>query len=75
MLVIEHDLPLLARLAARMVAMDGGRIIADGTPDEVRAHPQVVRSYLGTDHAAVHRSGVPANTRRRRPTDPHAPRS
>ncbi|MET8550448.1 ABC transporter permease subunit [Micromonospora zamorensis] len=60
MVIIEHDLPLLARLADRLVAMDGGRVIADGTPQEVRAHPDVVRSYLGTDHAAVNRSGVPA---------------
>ncbi|MEV0562944.1 ATP-binding cassette domain-containing protein [Dactylosporangium sp. NPDC050588] len=58
LLVIEHDLPLLSRLATRMVAMEGGRIIADGTPDDVRAHPAVVRSYLGTDLAAVNRSGA-----------------
>ncbi len=60
LLVIEHDLPLLSRLATRMVAMDSGRIIADGTPDDVRAHPAVVRSYLGTDLAAVNRSGATA---------------
>ncbi|GAA3228021.1 ATP-binding cassette domain-containing protein [Dactylosporangium siamense] len=58
LLVIEHDLPLLSRLATRMVAMESGRIIADGTPDDVRAHPAVVRSYLGTDLAAVNRSGA-----------------
>ncbi|WP_433385898.1 ABC transporter permease subunit [Micromonospora sp. KLBMP9576] len=62
MVIIEHDLPLLARLADRLVAMDGGRIIADGTPQEVRSHPDVVRSYLGTDHAAVNRSGVPVQS-------------
>ena len=60
LLIIEHDLPLLARLCPRLVAMDSGRIIADGPPDDVRAHPRVVRSYLGTDSAAVHRSGAPA---------------
>ncbi|WP_155371195.1 ABC transporter permease subunit [Catellatospora vulcania] len=59
LLVIEHDLPLLSRLAVRMVAMDSGRVIADGTPDQVRAHPAVVAAYLGTDAAAVHRSGAP----------------
>ena len=42
MVVIEHDLPLLSRLRDRMVAMDLGRVIATGTPDEVRAHPAVV---------------------------------
>ncbi|MFD0524985.1 ATP-binding cassette domain-containing protein [Paractinoplanes durhamensis] len=59
-LVIEHDLPLLSRVADRLIAMDAGRVIADGTPDEVRAHPAVVLSYLGTDEAAVARSGMPA---------------
>lgn len=59
LLVIEHDLPLLSRLAGRMVAMDAGRVIADGTPDQVRAHPAVVAAYLGTEAAAVHRSGAP----------------
>lgn len=56
-LVIEHDLPLLSRVADRLIAMDAGRVIAAGTPDEVRAHPAVVLSYLGTDEAAVTRSG------------------
>ncbi|GLW33197.1 ABC transporter permease subunit [Actinoplanes regularis] len=59
-LVIEHDLPLLSRVADRLIAMDAGRVIAAGTPDEVRAHPAVVLSYLGTDEAAVARSGEPA---------------
>ncbi|GAA2376447.1 hypothetical protein Cme02nite_09630 [Catellatospora methionotrophica] len=59
LLVIEHDLPLLSRLATRMVAMDSGRVIADGTPDQVRTHPAVVAAYLGADTAAVHRSGAP----------------
>ncbi|GIF26125.1 ABC-type branched-subunit amino acid transport system ATPase component/ABC-type branched-subunit amino acid transport system permease subunit [Actinoplanes tereljensis] len=59
-LVIEHDLPLLSRVADRLIAMDAGRVIADGTPDEVRTHPAVVLSYLGTDEAAVARSGMPA---------------
>ncbi len=49
MVVIEHDLSLLSRLSDRMVAMNLGRVIAAGTPDEVRQHPVVVRSYLGVD--------------------------
>ena len=58
MVVIEHDLPLLSRICDRMVAMDLGRVIATGTPDEVRGHPAVVRSYLGVEQAAIERSGV-----------------
>ncbi|KAA1420500.1 ATP-binding cassette domain-containing protein [Mumia zhuanghuii] len=57
MVVIEHDLPLLSRLSDRMVAMNLGRLVASGTPDEVRNHPEVVSSYLGSDHAAIERSG------------------
>jgi ABC-type branched-subunit amino acid transport system ATPase component/ABC-type branched-subunit amino acid transport system permease subunit len=56
-LVIEHDLPLLSRVADRLIAMDAGTVVAQGPPDEVRNHPAVVLSYLGTDEAAVARSG------------------
>ncbi|WP_235735426.1 branched-chain amino acid ABC transporter permease/ATP-binding protein [Nocardioides alcanivorans] len=58
MIVIEHDLPLLSHLCDRMIAMNLGRVIASGTPDEVRTHPEVVRSYLGTDENAITRSAV-----------------
>jgi ABC-type branched-subunit amino acid transport system ATPase component/ABC-type branched-subunit amino acid transport system permease subunit len=58
MVVIEHDLPLLSRLSDRMLAMNLGRVIATGTPDEVRNDPAVVRSYLGADQAAIQRSGL-----------------
>ncbi|MDI1463029.1 ATP-binding cassette domain-containing protein [Catellatospora sp. KI3] len=59
LVVIEHDLPLLARLAPRLVAMESGRVIADGPTASVRAHPAVVASYLGTDPVAENRSGTP----------------
>ena len=55
--IIEHDLPLLFRLADRCIAMELGGVIATGTPDEVKNHPDVVRSYLGADAVAVERSG------------------
>ncbi|WP_166392114.1 branched-chain amino acid ABC transporter permease/ATP-binding protein [Nocardioides ochotonae] len=58
MVVIEHDLPLLSRLCDRMIAMNLGRVVATGTPDEVRNDPAVVRSYLGSEQAAIHRSGA-----------------
>jgi branched-chain amino acid transport system ATP-binding protein len=47
LLVVEHDLRLAARLAGRMVALEEGRKIAEGTPEEVQRHPEVVRAYLG----------------------------
>jgi len=46
--VIEHDVSLLRELSDRMVAMDNGRKIAEGTPAEVFAHAAVIEAYLGT---------------------------
>jgi branched-chain amino acid transport system ATP-binding protein len=57
-LIIEHDLPLLTSVADRLVAMELGEIIAEGDPDEVVHDPRVVASYLGTDEAAISRSGA-----------------
>ena len=47
LLVIDHDLSLLTAVADRLVAMDQGRVIADGPPDTVLADPEVAVSYLG----------------------------
>ena len=58
LLVIEHDLPLLLSIANRMIALDLGRLVVDGDPQEVINHPTVVESYLGTDASAIARSGV-----------------
>jgi ABC-type branched-subunit amino acid transport system ATPase component len=45
--LIEHDMPLIMSVSDRMVAMAQGRVIAAGSPAEVRADPQVLTSYLG----------------------------
>ncbi|MBW3658392.1 MAG: ABC transporter ATP-binding protein [Actinobacteria bacterium] len=45
--LIEHDMPLLLSVSERVYALDFGRIIAAGTPDEVTADDRVLSSYLG----------------------------
>lgn len=57
MIVIEHDLPMIMSIADRMIAMETGRIIAEGTPEQISIDPLVVESYLGGDPRAIHRSG------------------
>ena len=56
-LIIEHDMPLLAGLCHRLVALELGGVIAQGAPTEVLNHPAVIASYLGTDETAIARSG------------------
>ena len=49
-LLVEHHMNLVMSISDRVVALDFGRKIAEGTPDEVRAHPEVIQAYLGSPH-------------------------
>ena len=70
LLVIEHDMPLITSISDRMIALELGHPIVEGTPEAVTTDPRVVSSYLGGDLASINRSGkAPArsNGRRRAP--------
>ena len=62
-LIIEHDMPMLMGVCDSIYALDQGRVIANGTPEEIRHDPRVIASYLGTTEVAVARSGRLAGAR------------
>ncbi|MGH9037350.1 MAG: hypothetical protein ACRD0O_16455, partial [Acidimicrobiia bacterium] len=59
LVIIEHDMGLLASVCDELVALEFGSVIARGTPAQVLSHPRVVESYLGADQDTVRRSGRP----------------
>jgi branched-chain amino acid transport system ATP-binding protein len=50
-LLVEHNMGVVAELAERVIVMQQGRVIADGTYDVVRRDPAVVAAYLGQTDA------------------------
>jgi neutral amino acid transport system ATP-binding protein len=50
LLIVEHDLDFVMRASDRVIVMNDGRVIAHGSPDEVRADERVVDAYLGARH-------------------------
>ena len=47
-LMVEHDMSLVSRVSDRVLAVNYGKMLAQGTPREVQSHPEVISAYLGT---------------------------
>ena len=57
LLVIEHDLPLITRIADRLVGMELGRVLVTGPPPDVLSDERILRSYLSASPEIIERSG------------------
>ena len=51
--MIDHHVPLVTRISDYVYCLNFGEVLAEGLPDDVRRHPEVVRAYLGDDPEAV----------------------
>lgn len=46
-LLVEHDMNLVMGVSDRICVLDSGRVLAEGTPDEIKTHPEVVKAFIG----------------------------
>ncbi len=56
-LLISHNMDIVNDSCSKVVAIDGGQVLAVGTPGEIRHHPEVVHAYFGTDEVAPDEDG------------------
>jgi len=53
-LIIEHDMKMVMDISDRILALNFGRIIADGRPEDIQKHPEVLKAYLGEEETIGH---------------------
>ena len=62
LLLVEHDMQFVTNLCPRITVIDFGKLLAEGTPQEVRENPDVVIAYLGTGELSAKAKVAPATT-------------
>jgi branched-chain amino acid transport system ATP-binding protein len=54
LIFIEHDMSIVFKIAQSIKVLSYGRVLAEGTPEQIRRHPEVIKAYLGEEFEATH---------------------